>query len=410
MKDPAAAAAAYGELGTELCVVKAQIHAGGRGKGGGVKLVRSADFLRPEAAETLFYLWRATGGRSGRGAGGQGGRVQGSRPRPRRARVRALRQPAQRAWCSKGAACRARPPRKHTPARPQATPFTASGGGPCSARLSAGAAWAAAATPPSPTPRRRAGRGGLCRPVRLALHAASGAPCRCAQHPAHRPPACARGAKRSTPARRTPPQVPPKLDGKMESFWLAETLKYFYLLFEDDQGVLPFDEWVFNTEAHPLPVWGSRADAAALARRGARRATAARAAPLGRRRRWSRRRRRRRRRAAAAAAEAAAAAAAARRRSAAARARSARRGAGPWREGLLEPEGRGGRRVRPASRGAEGRGGALRVRSPAPSARLNPRPPPTADRPAAPATKLPRCSARHMGLLMPRCCCSSALA
>lgn len=47
---------------------------------------------------------------------------------------------------------------------------------------------------------------------------------------------------------------------KMESFWLAETLKYFYLLFEDDPNVLPLDQWVFNTEAHPLPVWGSPAD------------------------------------------------------------------------------------------------------------------------------------------------------
>jgi mannosyl-oligosaccharide alpha-1,2-mannosidase len=36
---------------------------------------------------------------------------------------------------------------------------------------------------------------------------------------------------------------------KMESFWLAETLKYFWLIFED-QGVLSLDEWVFNTEAH----------------------------------------------------------------------------------------------------------------------------------------------------------------
>ena len=36
----------------------------------------------------------------------------------------------------------------------------------------------------------------------------------------------------------------------MESFWLAETLKYFYLLFEDDPSVMAFDEWVFNTEAH----------------------------------------------------------------------------------------------------------------------------------------------------------------
>ncbi|PIE22865.1 MAG: ADP-forming succinate--CoA ligase subunit beta [Planctomycetota bacterium] len=40
--DAAAAGKAYEELGTALCVVKAQIHAGGRGKGGGVKLVRSA--------------------------------------------------------------------------------------------------------------------------------------------------------------------------------------------------------------------------------------------------------------------------------------------------------------------------------------------------------------------------------
>lgn len=46
----------------------------------------------------------------------------------------------------------------------------------------------------------------------------------------------------------------------MESFWLAETLKYFYLLFEDDPSVVNFDEWVLNTEAHPLPIWGSPAD------------------------------------------------------------------------------------------------------------------------------------------------------
>jgi len=41
---------------------------------------------------------------------------------------------------------------------------------------------------------------------------------------------------------------------KMESFWLGETLKYLFLLF-DDQGLLPIDEVVFNTEAHPLPIW-----------------------------------------------------------------------------------------------------------------------------------------------------------
>jgi len=39
-----------------------------------------------------------------------------------------------------------------------------------------------------------------------------------------------------------------------ESFFLAETLKYLYLLFEDDDEVLSFDKWVFNTEAHPLPI------------------------------------------------------------------------------------------------------------------------------------------------------------
>ena len=47
------AAAAYEALSTELCVVKAQIHAGGRGKGGGVKLVRSAEEARV-AAEAML--------------------------------------------------------------------------------------------------------------------------------------------------------------------------------------------------------------------------------------------------------------------------------------------------------------------------------------------------------------------
>lgn len=44
--------------------------------------------------------------------------------------------------------------------------------------------------------------------------------------------------------------MPLKLDS-MESFWLAETLKYFYLCFEDF-GVVSLDEYVLNTEAHPL--------------------------------------------------------------------------------------------------------------------------------------------------------------
>lgn len=44
------AAAAFTQLGAPLSVVKAQIHAGGRGKAGGVKLVRSADEARDAAA------------------------------------------------------------------------------------------------------------------------------------------------------------------------------------------------------------------------------------------------------------------------------------------------------------------------------------------------------------------------
>ncbi len=48
-----AAAAVYRELGTPVCVVKAQIHAGGRGKAGGVKLVRSAEEAKSAAAAIL---------------------------------------------------------------------------------------------------------------------------------------------------------------------------------------------------------------------------------------------------------------------------------------------------------------------------------------------------------------------
>ncbi|EPY52046.1 mannosyl-oligosaccharide 1,2-alpha-mannosidase [Schizosaccharomyces cryophilus OY26] len=40
---------------------------------------------------------------------------------------------------------------------------------------------------------------------------------------------------------------------RTESFWFAETLKYLYLLFEDDPNVLALTEYTFNTEAHPFP-------------------------------------------------------------------------------------------------------------------------------------------------------------
>lgn len=45
----------------------------------------------------------------------------------------------------------------------------------------------------------------------------------------------------------------PNHDDVQQSFYLAETLKYLYLLFSEDDH-LPFEHWVFNTEAHPLPV------------------------------------------------------------------------------------------------------------------------------------------------------------
>ncbi|XP_003415448.1 mannosyl-oligosaccharide 1,2-alpha-mannosidase IC isoform X2 [Loxodonta africana] len=45
----------------------------------------------------------------------------------------------------------------------------------------------------------------------------------------------------------------PSHDNKQQSFFLAETLKYLYLLFSEDD-VLSQEDWVFNTEAHPLPV------------------------------------------------------------------------------------------------------------------------------------------------------------
>jgi succinyl-CoA synthetase beta subunit len=47
------AVAAARELGGEMWVVKAQVHAGGRGKAGGVKLVRSLDDVRAEAERML---------------------------------------------------------------------------------------------------------------------------------------------------------------------------------------------------------------------------------------------------------------------------------------------------------------------------------------------------------------------
>lgn len=46
--------------------------------------------------------------------------------------------------------------------------------------------------------------------------------------------------------------LPPQKRDNMESFWMAETLKYFYLLFSD-RDFISLEDHVFNTEAHPMP-------------------------------------------------------------------------------------------------------------------------------------------------------------
>src|SRR5215218_10269687 len=52
-RTPEEAEAAARELGTDVVVVKAQIHAGGRGKGGGVKLAKSPEEAREVASQIL---------------------------------------------------------------------------------------------------------------------------------------------------------------------------------------------------------------------------------------------------------------------------------------------------------------------------------------------------------------------
>ncbi|MCP4647205.1 MAG: succinate--CoA ligase subunit beta, partial [bacterium] len=50
---PDEANAVAGKIGSFPVVVKAQIHAGGRGKGGGVKLAKSADEVKSTAGEII---------------------------------------------------------------------------------------------------------------------------------------------------------------------------------------------------------------------------------------------------------------------------------------------------------------------------------------------------------------------
>ena len=46
-----------------------------------------------------------------------------------------------------------------------------------------------------------------------------------------------------------------KADDSMESFFLAETLKYLYLLFDPDTPIDLLHKHVFNTEAHPVRIF-----------------------------------------------------------------------------------------------------------------------------------------------------------
>ncbi|XP_012276680.1 mannosyl-oligosaccharide 1,2-alpha-mannosidase IA isoform X1 [Orussus abietinus] len=51
-------------------------------------------------------------------------------------------------------------------------------------------------------------------------------------------------------------QLDSSKDDVQQSYFFAETLKYLYLLFSDDD-LISLDEWVFNSEAHVLPIRGN---------------------------------------------------------------------------------------------------------------------------------------------------------
>eukprot|EP01029_Cantina_marsupialis_P015939 TRINITY_DN352_c0_g1_i2.p1 TRINITY_DN352_c0_g1~~TRINITY_DN352_c0_g1_i2.p1 ORF type:complete len:416 (-),score=111.34 TRINITY_DN352_c0_g1_i2:204-1451(-) len=48
---------------------------------------------------------------------------------------------------------------------------------------------------------------------------------------------------------------PSSLENNMQTFFTAETLKYLYLL-QDPTHEIKLDRYVFNTEAHPVEIWG----------------------------------------------------------------------------------------------------------------------------------------------------------
>ena len=69
VRTPEEAENAARELGTEITVVKSQIHAGGRGKGGGVKLAKSPEEAREIAEQMLGMTARHASDRTRRARG-----------------------------------------------------------------------------------------------------------------------------------------------------------------------------------------------------------------------------------------------------------------------------------------------------------------------------------------------------
>ena len=50
-------------------------------------------------------------------------------------------------------------------------------------------------------------------------------------------------------------EIPAKPDNQMQSYVMAETFKYLYLMFDEYAAkLLPLNEYVFNTEAHPVRI------------------------------------------------------------------------------------------------------------------------------------------------------------
>jgi len=48
----------------------------------------------------------------------------------------------------------------------------------------------------------------------------------------------------------------PRYTDQMDSYFLAETLKYLYMIFADrPQNVVPLRRFLMNTEAHMLPIY-----------------------------------------------------------------------------------------------------------------------------------------------------------